>query len=216
MSQEMPFLVVGLGNPGLRYQRTRHNIGFMVLDELADALGISFKKESRFSGEAAKGRYKDGEIYMLKPMTYMNASGEAIERVMQYYKWNIAQLLVISDDVELPFGTMRLRLSGSHGGHNGLKSITSHLKSDGYKRLKMGVRGANGRGQMDLADYVLATFALDEETKLKDFIQKGREAVFRLMHEEPLSVMNEVNQRTSAGSPAEEEKKNEQGTGKSL
>jgi peptidyl-tRNA hydrolase, PTH1 family len=174
---ESHYVVVGLGNPGQKYDYTRHNIGFIVAKALAHGLGFTFKEEKRFHALVAKGRYKGNTLHILLPQTYMNESGRAIGAYLNFYKLGPEALIVVCDDVELPFGQLRLRTKGSSGGHNGLKSIEAHLGTREYLRLKMGV----GKDVMSgtLADYVLDLFKPEELTNLESFITKALEVVIR-------------------------------------
>ena len=131
-------LIVGLGNPGKDYENTRHNVGFMVMDRLSDVMNVSIST-TKFKGEYVKFKYHGEDVILLKPMTYMNNSGECIREVMDYYKCDIDDFIVIFDDISLDVGKLRLRAKGSAGGHNGIKSIIAHLGSDKFKRIKFGV-----------------------------------------------------------------------------
>ncbi len=157
----MKYLVVGLGNIGAEYAATRHNIGFRVLDALAEASNISFTTV-RY-GDMATLKHRGRTILLLKPSTYMNLSGKAVRYWMEQERIPRENLLVISDDIALPFGTFRMRKNGSEGGHNGLKSITELLGGNNYARLRFGVGGDFPRGHQ--VDYVLGDFS-DEERKL--------------------------------------------------
>lgn len=207
-------LIVGLGNPGPKYEWTRHNLGFIVVREFAKKLGFSFKKESQFSGEIATGRAEMSQIYLLLPMTYMNLCGTSIRRVCDYYKIPFEDpnsFLVIVDDVYIPFGQMRLREEGSSGGHNGLKNCEAHLQTQKYARLRMGI-GPKEDVQNDLLqalafrppleDYVLGTFTSEEKRTLPQFVERG---VSILMHWQDLG-WDEAKKRVgevskSAGEP---------------
>lgn len=164
-------VIAGLGNPGKKYELTRHNLGYLVVLELAAIYGWSFKNETEFNAKVATGRILDHKIHLLLPTTYMNESGRAVKRYLDYYGFKNNELLVVSDDVALPFGEMRLRKDGSSGGHNGLKSIESHLGTREYARLRMGVGPNLTAGT--LADYVLENFKLEELKLLAEFVQKG-------------------------------------------
>lgn len=154
-------LIVGLGNPGKQYVHTKHNIGFTALDSYAEANKIKYKKSIKFTAEIAK---TEQAIY-LKPKTYMNNSGLAVKKVMEYYHIEAKDMLVIFDDLNLPFNKLRLRPSGSAGGHNGIKSIIAHLGTEEFKRLRVGI----GRNQtQDMKDDVLSRFSKSELTVLKD------------------------------------------------
>lgn len=185
-------VIVGLGNPGKKYENTRHNIGFMVIQMLAQAKGWTLKDDSRWPGRAGKGSTTTANIHLLMPTTYMNLSGQAVQHYLAYYKINPASLLVVHDDVDLDYGTLRLRPGGGPGGHNGLKSIQAHLGISGYKRLRMGI---GDREHGDLADYVLAEFTRDEQGQLGDFIQRGVAVIEELFSNELQTVMGRVNIR---------------------
>lgn len=155
-------LIIGLGNPGQEYEKTRHNVGFRIVQALAKEEGVSFLKEKSFPAFYAKKSTPNYELHYLMPLTYMNDSGQAMQRCMEYYKINVQGLLVIADDVALPYGVCRLRPSGSSGGHNGLKSIEKWLGSDRYSRLKIGVSEPK---LVRLKSYVLQDLSEEEELK---------------------------------------------------
>lgn len=171
-------LVVGLGNPGSRYAATRHNLGFLVLQRLAQKWDWKFKAEPRFQGEIATGKIDDKRIVLLLPTTYMNLSGNAVRKVVDYYKIPFERenyFLVVVDDVYLHFDTLRLRDRGSSGGHNGLKSIEAHLNSQHFARLKMGIgpQLSEQDNSSSLEEYVLSTFSPVEQQKMTPFLDKG-------------------------------------------
>ncbi|MES2507138.1 MAG: aminoacyl-tRNA hydrolase [Verrucomicrobiota bacterium] len=169
-----PRLIIGLGNPGIDYRDTRHNIGFMAVDELARLSGVSFTEEKRWHGWVAK---IPGAL-LLKPSTFMNDSGRCVQLVSQFYKVSVQELLVIYDDVDLPLGRMRMRLAGSAGGHNGLKSMIRSLGSDAFPRLKLGIATPSGRPAGErLVGHVLGKFREDERTELAIMIQRATDAV---------------------------------------
>lgn len=189
------WVIVGLGNPGRKYERTRHNIGFMVVQELAKGRQWALKEDSRWPGIAGKGNVADTNVHLLMPTTYMNESGRAIQRYLAYYKLSTVHLLVVHDDVDLEFGVVRLRPGGGAGGHNGLKSITAYLGSPGYKRLRMGI---SDREHGDLADYVLSEFSSEEQGQLGSFIKQGVDVIEELFRSDLHTVMNRVNARKKA------------------
>lgn len=191
MEAECHCVVVGLGNPGQKYEKTRHNIGAMVAQQLAATLGLPFKEEKRFHALTAKGLWKGKLLHILLPQTYMNDSGRAVGAYLGYYKIRPEALVVVCDDVELPFGQLRLRPKGRSGGHNGLKSIEAYLGTSDYLRLKMGV--GKELGASTLAEYVLDTFKPDEFLKLEGFISQGSEVIKSLLNESSAAVMNRVN-----------------------
>jgi PTH1 family peptidyl-tRNA hydrolase len=167
LASTLDLLVVGLGNPGRRHERDRHNLGFMVVDELARRHGGSFR--SKFSGAVAEVRVDGKRLVLLKPDTYMNDSGRSVQPAAAFYKTPLDRLLVIHDDVDLDVGRLQVRLGGGLAGHNGLRSIAAQLGSPDFLRLRVGV-GRPGRGDpRPVADYVLSPFAPedDEETIVK-------------------------------------------------
>lgn len=169
MSEKI-FLIVGLGNPGDAYCNTRHNIGFEVVRAFAEQRRMNFRHASDLIGELAQGEVDGNKLFLLLPATFMNSSGDAVRRCMDYYKVPVDQLLVVSDDVDLPLGTMRIRPKGSAGGHNGLKSVEAHLHTDHYIRFRIGVGSPTGG---DLADYVLGRFSSEEGPIVNQMIKKA-------------------------------------------
>ena len=159
----IPKLIIGLGNPEVKYDKTRHNIGFEVVDTLAETWQLSWKENRRFQGVIAEGKARNNQkIYLLKPLTYMNRSGQSVRAVTDWYKLNPADALVIYDDMDLPIGRMRIRLSGSAGGHNGMKSIISHLGGQNFSRLRIGIGKSN---QTDNSiSHVLGRFSPEEKS----------------------------------------------------
>jgi len=147
------FVLVGLGNPGKQYEKTRHNVGFNAIDYIADKCSVRLNK-LKFSALTEKCVIGDKNVLLVKPQTYMNNSGEAVGAIARFYKLTPEKIIVISDDIALPCGALRLRMKGSAGGHNGLKSINAHLKSELYPRIKIGV-GEKPSPEYDLADWVL-------------------------------------------------------------
>jgi PTH1 family peptidyl-tRNA hydrolase len=164
-SESEKVLIVGLGNPGKKYEMTRHNLGQMVLSAFAQRCAFPFKKERSLKGEIAHGDLKGKKLYLLFPTTYMNLSGESVSKTIQFFKIPLKGVLVLSDDVALPFGTLRFRTKGSAGGHNGLKNIEEHLGTDEYQRLKLGVSEPIIGS---LEDYVLAPFTKEEQEKIPE------------------------------------------------
>jgi PTH1 family peptidyl-tRNA hydrolase len=173
-----PFLIVGLGNPGSEYEKTRHNVGFMVVSSLANQLGISLQKKKEFVSQFAQGVLAGNKVILLLPMTYMNLSGDAVRRCMDFYKIPKENVVVVSDDVALPFGKLRIRKKGSSGGHNGLKNIEQRLASSDFIRVKVGV---GFDSTMDLADYVLATFTKVEQATLPSLIEETNAVLMTLI-----------------------------------
>ena len=166
-------LVVGLGNPGNQYAETRHNVGWMVLDRIADNAGKSGRGRDRDASSVVEIRTGGLELVLAKPQTYMNDSGRAVRRLLQSYHVPLVDLLVVADDFALPFGKLRFREAGTHGGHNGLRSIIAELNSEKYSRLRVGI-GEPGRGAVD---HVLSRFSTDERARLPILLDASAEAV---------------------------------------
>lgn len=168
------WLIAGLGNPGSRYERTRHNFGFMVVQAFAKKQGWSFSRGWRLKGRVAQGIIGDEKVHLLLPMTYMNLSGESISKAAAYYKVAPQRLMVVTDDVYLKLGEMRLRAQGGTGGHNGLKSVEAHLKTQEYPRLRLGVGSQTGELLMgSLENYVLAAFSAEEAQQLPQIVERA-------------------------------------------
>lgn len=182
---------IGLGNPGKVYANTRHNLGFLAIEELAMSLDCTFKEVKQFNAKIAKGTLNGKTIHLIQPLTYMNLSGWTIRSYLDYYKLSINQLVVTCDDISLDFGIIRLRSKGSAGGHNGLKSIIAHLGTDDFVRLRMGI--GDYRDKEALSDYVLSNFTADELAELSGFVKRGA-AVLKELTTDPITqVMNRVN-----------------------
>ena len=166
-------IVVGLGNPGAQYERTRHNIGWMVLDRLADRAGWAGKGRTRDAAAVAMGRFKGLDLAIVKPLTFMNDSGRAVRKVLAREHAPLGDLLVVADDFALPFGKLRFRETGGPGGHNGLGSIVDELQTEKFSRLRIGI-GAPERG---FVDHVLAPFQPDETARLDALLDAAADAV---------------------------------------
>lgn len=184
------YIIVGLGNPGKEYDGTRHNVGFAVIDELADRYNISVDT-CKHKGMIGKGLIEGNKVLLVKPLTYMNNSGECVMEVMDYYKADIDELIVVFDDISLIPGNLRLRAKGSAGGHNGIKSLIAHLGSQDFKRVKFGV-GDKPKG-WDLADWVLGHFAQEDIKSVGEGCGKACEAVVCVMNEGIERAMNKYN-----------------------
>ncbi|HHV71366.1 MAG TPA: aminoacyl-tRNA hydrolase [Clostridia bacterium] len=183
-------LIVGLGNPGSEYERTRHNAGFMVIDHLAQKTGIKLNKTSHFS-HWGRGTIAGEQVVLLKPQTYMNLSGNAVASISRWYKLSPADLLIIYDDLDLPLGKLRFREQGGAGGHRGLDSIISQLGTQKIPRLRIGI----GRPQdkMEVVDYVLSPFTPDEKEQFDLVVRKAAEAVLVLIESGIGKAMNKYN-----------------------
>lgn len=154
-------LVVGLGNPGRKYKKTKHNVGFICLDYYAKKNGLKFKLDNKFNGEWLK----QGDLLLLKPHTFMNLSGHSIVKLMKFYDVEIEDVLIIYDDLSLPFGKIRLREKGSAGGHNGIKSIIQNFKTEDFKRMKVGI---DRNPMIEQKNYVLSKFSKVEQKELDE------------------------------------------------
>jgi PTH1 family peptidyl-tRNA hydrolase len=166
-------LIVGLGNPGKKYEATRHNVGFMAIDALADKLNINVNK-AKFKGLYGDGRIGMEKVYLLKPETYMNNSGESIRALIDFYKIDVDDVYVIYDDMDLEVGQLKIKPKGGSGGHNGLKSIEAHLGTKQYKRFRIGI----GKDKhMLVVDYVLGRFGKRERKEINEVIDKVCDAV---------------------------------------
>lgn len=184
-------LVVGLGNPGKKYDRTRHNVGFEVIDKCQERLKIELN-QSKFKGAFGFTRVGSEKVFLLKPLTYMNLSGEAIAPLMNYFKIDKEDLLVVYDDLDLPPGKIRLRQKGSHGGHNGIRSIIQQLGTDQFNRIRIGI----GRPDPGIAvpDYVLGSFAPNDRQNIDESVERASKAVEAWVEKDFLKVMNDFNQ----------------------
>lgn len=187
-----PRLIVGLGNPGETYRDTRHNIGFMVLDEIARRLGTTFREEKRWTGLVAK--FNGG--HLLKPLTFMNESGRSAQAVGHFYKTTPAQTLVVYDDVDLTLGRLRFRTSGSAAGHNGIRSLISAFGSDEFPRLKVGIAPADGRPAGErMVGHVLGKFRAEELPVLQTVIQRAADAALSAIDRGLDAAMNVFNRQ---------------------
>ena len=188
-------MIVGLGNPGREYEHTRHNVGFDVISALAEKMEISagmWKAEHR--AHTARGMIGSEKVILVKPQTFMNLSGESVRELVDYYKADEKEeLIVISDDISLDVAQIRVRKKGSAGGHNGLKNIISHLGHDQFMRVKMGV-GEKPKGY-DLADYVLGHFSKEERGLMNEAAQKATDAIRMMMTDGPDAAMNAFNRK---------------------
>lgn len=182
-------LIIGLGNPTKEYEGTRHNVGFMVMDHLANEMNVSISN-SKFKGEYAKFKYKGEDVIILKPMTYMNNSGESIIQVMNYFKIDVDDMLVVYDDMDMPTGKLRLRESGSAGGHNGVKSIIAHVGTQKFKRIRVGI---DKHPRIKVVDYVLGRFTKDECPHIDEGIENAVKAIHTYLDYDFVTAMNNYN-----------------------
>lgn len=185
------YLIVGLGNPGLKYENTRHNVGFNTIDTLVSHYNLPTAK-LKFKGEIYKATIEDKKCLLLKPLTYMNASGESIIEAMNYYNIPIEKVIVIYDDISLEIPDIRIRRKGSHGGHNGIKSIVNITGSDKFPRIKIGV-GEKPHPDYDLADWVLSKFTQDENTKIQSAYDNCIDITKLIVTDQMTKAMNDHN-----------------------
>ena len=184
--------IVGLGNPGPKYKGTRHNIGFAVVDELARRAGVEFGSAPM---DALTAKWRDKDLLIAKPLTFMNDSGQAVGELVRYFKIDAGDLLIVVDEVQLPLGRLRVRTRGSAGGHNGLKSVIAHIGED-FARLRIGVGRGDSRG--DLADHVLSRFESDEMAEVERMTVRSADAAEMFTTAGVAVVMNAYN----SGDPA--------------
>lgn len=187
----IPELIVGLGNPEPKYDKTRHNIGFAAVDELAKIWQMPLKENKRFQGLFAEGVVGRQKVRLLKPLTYMNRSGQSVRAVADWYKVEPRSVLVIYDDMDLPVGRLRLRLSGSAGGHNGMKSIIAHLGGQDFPRLRIGIGKSDGN--KETISHVLGKFAPDEISTIEEILYVSVKAIELSLREGVEPAMNRYN-----------------------
>lgn len=189
--QDNSWLIVGLGNPGPEYAKSRHNIGFRCIDILADKLGVKIDR-AKFEGLYGQTEYHGHKLYLLKPLTYMNLSGRSVLQLSSFFKIPPERIIVIFDDISLDPGRLRIRGNGSAGGHNGIKSIIAELGSQEFPRVKIGV-GAKPHPDFDLAAWVLSTFSASEEKALAVSLENGAKAALTLMTQGVSEAANKFN-----------------------
>lgn len=185
------WLIVGLGNPGPEYAKTRHNVGFRCLDILAGKLGCSIDK-GKFQGLYGQVDYKGNRLYLLKPLTYMNLSGRSVLQLSAFFQVPPQRIIVLFDDISLEPGRLRVRPNGSAGGHNGIKSIIAELGSQEFPRVKIGV-GAKPHPDFDLAAWVLSTFSAQEEKALSVSLENGAMAALTILEDGVAAAANKFN-----------------------
>lgn len=191
MPSDNTWLIVGLGNPGPEYAKTRHNIGFRCLDILAEKLGCPVDK-GKFQGLYGQTTYHSNKVYLLKPLTYMNLSGRSVLQLSAYFQIPPQRIIVLFDDISLEPGRLRVRGNGSAGGHNGIKSIIQELGSQEFPRVKIGV-GAKPHPDFDLADWVLSAFSASEEKALAVSLENGAKAVLTILDDGVSAAANAYN-----------------------
>ena len=185
-------MIVGLGNPGTEYVGTRHNVGFETIDRIVDAFGITMNNH-KHKGVSGQGMIGSSKVIVVKPMTYMNNSGECVGALARFYKIAPEDIIVIYDDINLDVGQLRIREKGSAGGHNGIKSIIAHLGSENFKRIRIGV-GMKRAGQ-DLASHVLSRFSKEQQEAIAQGMDDAKDAVEVLLQDGIQKAMNRYNAR---------------------
>jgi len=192
MPQKKAFLVVGLGNPGDSYVKTRHNAGFVVLDNLAEFLSIPVEKK-KFDALFGRGLIEGSEVILAKPMAFMNLSGIPVQKILNYFKIPFKNMLVIHDDIDLAFGRLQIKENGGHGGHKGLKSIIETVGSGNFIRLRIGI--GRSEDNIDVANYVLGQFNTNEKKILDKITEKARDAVVTTICKGTKKAMNIFNDK---------------------
>lgn len=189
------YIIVGLGNPGRKYENTRHNLGFITIDRLASKHDIKVDK-IKFKALVGDGRIAGQKVLLVKPQTYMNLSGESVREVANFYKVDPNEIIVIYDDLDLPLGNLRIRKSGSAGTHNGMKSVVYQLKNDQFPRVRIGI-GQNG--DKDIIDFVIGGFRKEEVPILEDTVDKAVMAIESMIGETVDIAMNKYNSKKTEG-----------------
>jgi PTH1 family peptidyl-tRNA hydrolase len=183
-------LICGLGNPGNKYKYTRHNVGFLLLDLVSDDEGFSFSKDKKFKGQSYKGKLEGEDTLFMKPETFMNLSGDSILPSVSFFKLKVEDVIVIHDDVDLPFGTVKVKLGGGTAGHNGLKHIVSRIGNN-FIRIRLGV--GRPTPPLETADYVLQNFSREEVSALPEILDRANTSLRLIMTKGVKEAMNEVN-----------------------
>lgn len=185
------FLVVGLGNPGKKYENTRHNVGFKAVDAFCDAHGFA-TFQSKFKGFYARGEAGGITVVALKPETFMNLSGESIQPAAAFFHIEPKHIIVMHDELDLPFGEVRVKVGGGHGGHNGLRSTIAQLGTPDFVRVRIGIGRPPPGFKGDVADYVLGGWDAMESAELQDFVNRSNEMLLRVLQKGPAVAMNEL------------------------
>ncbi len=183
-------VIVGLGNPGPKYESTCHNVGFWFADALIQLFDGNFRYEQKFLGDLSKISVSGQEIWLLKPHTYMNHSGQSVSALLRFYKIPVENLLVVHDELDLPPGVVRLKQGGGHGGHNGLRDVISHLSDKNFQRLRIGIGHPGNSGQV--VDYVLGRASKQEQTAIHDGMGKAIAVLSQIVTGDTQKAMNEL------------------------
>ena len=183
-------LIVGLGNPGQQYERTRHNAGFLFIDAIARSHGINLKSENKFHGQVGKGRIDGQEVWLLKPMTFMNKSGQGISALARFYKIDAENILIAHDELDLPPGTVRLKKGGGHGGHNGLRDTVAQLGTRDFMRLRLGIGHPGHASQV--TGYVLGKASISDQQLIEETIDKALDNLSLIVSGDLQKAMNQL------------------------
>jgi PTH1 family peptidyl-tRNA hydrolase len=187
--------VVGLGNPGLKYEFTRHNVGFRVVNSLARDIKTEFKRVKSYYSLISRGMINNHKVMLVKPQTFMNLSGRAVSKVVSYYKIPLQDLLIVYDDLNLELGQVRIRKKGSNGGHKGIESIMQYLHSEEIPRLRIGIGSPSASSNFDCVTYVLSNFSYDEEDKIEETIKLSTKAIKTVIEEGFEKAMRKYNRK---------------------
>ncbi len=188
--------MVGLGNPGLKYEFNRHNIGFRIVDSLARNIEIEFKKVKSYYSLISRGMINNHKVMLVKPQTFMNLSGRAVSKVVSYYKITLQGLLIVYDDLNLELGQVRIRKKGSAGGHKGIESIIQYLGSEDIPRLRIGIGNSSANFNFDYVSYVLSNFNDDEKDKIKEVIQLSTKVIKTVIEDGFEKAMRKYNRKS--------------------
>ncbi|MGD8711613.1 MAG: aminoacyl-tRNA hydrolase [Thiohalophilus sp.] len=188
-------LIVGLGNPGAEYEDTRHNAGFWFVDTLARQQNVFFKSEKKFHGEVAKFSHAGQDVWLLKPETFMNLSGQAVQALARFYKINVENILVVHDDLDLPPGAARLKQGGGHGGHNGLRDIISKMGGNGFQRLRLGIGHPGDKSRV--TGHVLKKSSSEDRIAIENAIDAALKVLPTILDGELQKAMNQLHTQSS-------------------
>ena len=198
------YLIVGLGNPGVEYEETRHNAGFLVLERVSKRHGCVWSKDRKMQSRVARLDFSGHKVWLSQPMTFMNLSGDAVGRLVDYYRVGINQLLIVADDADLPLGHLRLRAEGSSGGHHGLESVQLRLGLKEYARQKIGI-GRLEKSEREISNYVLGKFSDNEKRLLDQVLDRAVDQLECWMHSGIQRAMNQFNGAIGAPMPKDRE-----------
>lgn len=205
------FVIAGLGNPEARYARNRHNIGFDVVQAFAEKVGADAWR-SKFQGEIARCQASNLDVLLVRPMTYMNRSGECLQSVLSFFRVPVSDLIVVHDELDLPFGTLRLKVGGGHAGHNGLRSILQHLGQPDFVRLRVGIGKPPQPFTGEMADYVLSDFNAEQREALPDVVERAVKALRMVLRRGLDEATKAVNTRPKAPKPPKPPKEGASGS----